>query len=399
MEKNDSDSGDEFFKDYNEEKQDYMILPDNNNNNIVDDDNMDGVVEKKEEKVMINYGLYYKQFVRDPGIEGRKASRLLFLRSFNNWVKSVLINKYTYQLGRDLSVLDICCGRGGDLEKFFRSKVKLYVGSDLAEESLKNAMDRLTKLRNEKFKDFDCKCYFITEDVSDPNNHLLKKIPQEHYFDLVSCQFAMHYHFESEVRLRAFLKNVTTKLNKGGYFIGTIIDSNVMVKRLRERKYPDNKYIDEKLTFGNDFYSVKFSQKRFPKDQVFGIKYGFYLEDSLDKKGENGDIKYIEEYLVLFDMFIKICEEYDLYLVEKFNFTEFYEKHVKENFYYNLFRKMIKDLENPTIEKQWEIIQLYQAFVLRKGKVDSKYKYVPVMKANKIHLKDFKPQLITQDFE
>jgi mRNA (guanine-N7-)-methyltransferase len=396
VEKYDSDSNDEFFKDYKEKKQEYIILPDNQN--YIEDESMDAI-EKKEEKVMINYGLYYKQFVRDPGIEGRKASRLLFLRSFNNWIKSAMINKYTYFLGKDLSVLDICCGRGGDLEKFFRSKVKLYIGSDLAEESLKNAMDRLTKLKNEKFKDVDCKCMFITEDVSEPNNHLLKKIPQEIYFDLVSCQFAMHYHFESEVRLRAFLKNVTTRLNKGGYFIGTIIDSNVLVKRLRNRKYPENKYINEKLTFGNDFYSVKFGQKRFPKDQVFGIKYGFYLEDSLDKKGEDGGIKYIEEYLVMFDVFVKICEEYDLYLVERANFTEFYEKTIKVDYYYKLFKKMIKDLDNPTRDKQWEIIQLYQAFVMRKGKVDKYYRYVPVLKANKINLKDYNPVLITQNFE
>jgi mRNA (guanine-N7-)-methyltransferase len=402
MEKNefDSDSSDDgFFKTHNEEKPEYKIVPVNNNNI---EDNIDETETKKDEKTMINYGLYYKQFVRDPGIEGRKASRLLFLRSFNNWIKSVLINKYTYFLGRDLSILDICCGRGGDLEKFFRSKIRIYVGSDLAEESLKNAMDRLTKLKNEKFKEpeYDCKCIFITEDVSDPNNHLLKKIPQEIYFDLVSCQFAMHYHFENEDRLRAFLTNVTSKLNNGGYFIGTIIDSNVLVKRLRERKTSENKYMDEKLTFGNEFYSVKFSQKRFPKDQVFGIKYGFYLEDSLDKKDEHGDIKYIEEFLVIFDVFLKIAEEYGLYLVENMNFTEYYEKSLKNDHYYRLFKKMIRDLDNPTREKQWEIIQLYQIFVLRKGKPDSKsYKYVPAIKSNKIHIKDYNPVLITQAFE
>lgn len=361
------------------------------------------MVEEKDkpetENKMLNYEKYYKQFLRDPGIEGRKASRLLFLRSFNNWVKCAMINKYSYMLGRDLSVLDLCCGRGGDLEKYFRSKVKLYVGSDLAEESLKNAMDRIVKLRNEKFKNLQCKCYFITEDISNPNNNLMKKIPSEYYFDLVSCQFAMHYHFENEERVRAFLVNVVSRLNHGGYFFGTIIDSNVLVQRLRNRKYTGNKYINEKFAFGNDFYSVKFYQKRFPEDQPFGIKYGFYLEDSIDSRDQQGNIKYVGEYLIQFDLFVKICEEYDLYLVDNKNFTEYYEENMENSFYRNLFRKMIKDIDSPTKEQQWEIIQLYKVFVLRKGKVDKNHRYIPTLKANKIYLKDYNSALITAKFE
>ena len=100
----------------------------------------------------------------------------------------------------------------------------------------------------------------------------MKKIPNEVYFDLVSCQFAMHYHFESEKRLYTFLNNVVSKLCDGGHFVGTIIDSNVLVKRLRNRKISENKYIDEKFTFGNDFYSVKYYQKRFEKDKPFGTR-------------------------------------------------------------------------------------------------------------------------------
>jgi mRNA (guanine-N7-)-methyltransferase len=365
------------------------------------------VTETNPETDMINYANYYKKFNRDAGIEGRKASRLLFLRSFNNWVKAVLINKYTYLLGNDLSILDICCGRGGDLEKYFRNKIKIYVGADLSEESLRNAMDRIVKLKSEKFKVLNTKCFFITEDVSDPENNLLKKIPNEIYFDFVSCQFAMHYHFESEERIRAFLQNVTGKLNEGGYFIGTIIDSNVLVKRLRNRKYKENLLQNEKFTFGNEFYAVKFYQKRFPKEKgPFGIKYGFYLEDSIDKRDEFGKFKYVGEYLVMFENFVKLCKEYDLYLVEKKNFTDLYEENMENKHYRNLFRKMIKEIETPTKDKQWEIIQLYQAFAFRKGRDKDKEsksvgnkRYHPVMKYSKINFKDMNPELIEDKFE
>jgi mRNA (guanine-N7-)-methyltransferase len=354
---------------------------------------------------MINYGLYYKNFIRDPGIEGRKASRLLFLRSFNNWIKASLINKYTFQLNRnreDLSVLDLCCGRGGDLEKYFRCKVKIYVGSDLSEESLKNALDRIVKLKNEKFKDLQTKCFFIPEDLSHPENKLLKKIQENITFDMVSCQFAMHYHCESEARIRAFLVNVVSKLNNGGYFIGTIIDANVLVKRLRNRKYQGNAYINEPFTFGNEFYSVKFYQKRFPRSaSQYGIKYGFYLEDSIDKRDELGNIKYVGEYLVIFEEFVKLCLEYDLHLVERKNFTEFYEENMENSYYRNLFRKMMHDIESANKEQQWEIIHLYQIFAFRKGvkKDDYKYRYTPVLRNNSIPFKDYNAVLVTDKFD
>jgi mRNA (guanine-N7-)-methyltransferase len=354
--------------------------------------------EEKSYEV-ITHDNYYKKFMRDPGMEGRKASRILFLRTFNNWVKACIINKYTYLLGSDLSVMDICCGRGGDLEKYFRSKTRVYVGADLSEESLRNALDRIVKLKSEKYRDLNTKCFFITEDVSDPNNNLMKKIPNEIYFDFVSCQFAMHYHFESEIKIRTFLDNVTTKLNDGGYFIGTIIDSNVLVKRLRNRKNSENYYLKDKLTIGNEFYSVKFDQKRFSKEKgPYGIKYGFYLEDSIDKRDELGQIKYIGEYLVLFENFVRLCKEYDLHLVERKNFTEFFEENMDNKIYRNLFRKMIKELNSDTKEQQWEIIHLYQMFAFRKGK-DKGKRYYPVYRQNKVHFKDLNPEFIEHQFD
>jgi mRNA (guanine-N7-)-methyltransferase len=358
--------------------------------------------KKKNNKNLISYDQYYKQNILDPGNEGRKASRVLFLRTFNNWVKATMINKYTFLLGRNrenLSILDLCCGRGGDLEKFFRSKVQIYVGSDLAQESLKNAMDRFEKLKNEKFKDLKCKCYFICEDLSSSKNNLMVRIPNEIYFDFVSCQFALHYHFETEVRLRTFLKNVVERLNHGGYFIGTIIDSNVMVKRLRESK-SDNKniYRNDKFTFGNEYYAVKFSQKRFPKDKPFGIKYGFYLEDSIDKRDASGQINFVEEYLIIFEKLVEICEEFDLYLVDSKNLHEFYDENAQNKFYKNMLDKMLKDSNNPNVMDQWDIIYLYKMFVFRKGKKNYG-QYEPVIRKNKIVVKDWNPVLITDEFD
>lgn len=396
---NDKDNNESFFNQNISSEIENQTFVDNNNITVSSLANSKTASKVRDNRDSISHAKYYTEIFRDPGKEGRNASRLLFLRSYNNWIKASIINKYTRLLGDQLSVLDLCCGRGGDLEKYFRSSVRHYIGADLAEEALKNALERIVKLTNEKFKDLKCKCMFITEDLSHPDNMLLKKIPSEIYFDLVSCQFAFHYHFESEQRLRNFLTNVVSKLSDGGYFMVTIIDSNILVKRLRERNNTENLFKDEKFAFGNEFYSVKFYQKKFPKDNMFGIKYGFYLEDSLDKRDENSNIKYIDEYLIYFPILEKICLEFDMHLVEKKNFCEFYQENIDNKFYGNMFRKMVKELNNTTREKQWDIIQLYQFIVFRKGKQEKPKRYVPVIKRNRIEIKEAKPFLITDKFE
>ena len=43
--------------------------------------------------------------------------------------------------------------------------------------------------------------------------------------DLVSCQFAFHYSFESLPQAEQMLANVSENLEPGGYFIGTTTDA------------------------------------------------------------------------------------------------------------------------------------------------------------------------------
>jgi mRNA (guanine-N7-)-methyltransferase len=363
--------------------------------------------KEKEKEKFVSYKDYYSSGYRDPGKEGRKASRIIFLRSFNNWVKASMINKYCKKLGKGVAVLELCCGKGGDLDKYFMNNIKLFVGADISKESLKNAMDRLEKIKNEKYKDnFRIKCIFIKDDLSSPDNRFLEKINKNYYFDLVSCQFALHYHFQNEKRLNAFLTNVSSRLCEGGFFIGTIIEDNVIVKRLRNRKkIAENKYLKEKFTFGNEYYSVKFSQKHFDvKNGPFGIKYGFYLEDSIDNRDEEGKIKYVEEYLIVFNEFVELCKKYDLYLVEKENFTKFYSDYVKMEQFKKLSERMLKDLNNVNIQQQWEIIQLYMVFAFRKGKEKEnnskeKNRYIPYFIKNKIEIKNYEPELNEGTFD
>ena len=59
----------------------------------------------------------------------------------NNFIKTLLI-KEAVGRKREISVHDMCCGSGGDLEKWQKQNVAHYVGSDLADSSVVEAHSR-----------------------------------------------------------------------------------------------------------------------------------------------------------------------------------------------------------------------------------------------------------------
>ncbi|CAG8737398.1 6296_t:CDS:2, partial [Acaulospora morrowiae] len=129
----------------------------------------------------------------DVGVERRKDSNILFLKNFNNWIKSVLIGKHRLQGG---TVLDIGCGKGGDLLKWSKAKISRLVGADIADVSIKDAQTRWESMKGHRFDAefhvLDC----FSNRLSTINS--IKDIE----FDAVSMQFCLHYSFETEEKAR-----------------------------------------------------------------------------------------------------------------------------------------------------------------------------------------------------
>jgi hypothetical protein len=51
---------------------------------------------------------------------------------------------------------------------------------------------------------------------------LADKLDHRLSFDITSCQFALHYSFESKEQAEMMIRNAAERLVQGGYFIGTI---------------------------------------------------------------------------------------------------------------------------------------------------------------------------------
>lgn len=106
-------------------------------------------------------------------LQTRSESRIFYLRNFNNWVKSVLINEYIKLLNpndreaRPLKILDLGCGRGGDMRKWIKARNVAWVTfADLAEKSLEECKSRYYEARprfTPKFIHLDATRDLLTE--------------------------------------------------------------------------------------------------------------------------------------------------------------------------------------------------------------------------------------------
>jgi mRNA (guanine-N7-)-methyltransferase len=153
------------------------------------------------------------------GRENRSLSRVYHLRSLHNWLKSLLIASYTSEGHR---VLDLCCGKGGDLPKWSRARVREVVGVDIAQVSVQQARERFSAMTRPPFR-----ARFYAGDVF--SHPLESLIGEQEPFDLVSCQFAYHYSWESETKARLGLQNISQALRSGGHFLATTPNANWIV--------------------------------------------------------------------------------------------------------------------------------------------------------------------------
>ncbi|EGR31065.1 mRNA capping large subunit family protein, putative [Ichthyophthirius multifiliis] len=312
------------------------------------------------------------------------------LRYFHNWIKSIIISKYSKQsqliiqkeedltnCSNQLYVLEIGCGKGGDLKKWLHADIAFYIGVDISLNSLKEAHRRATQIMEQlpkKLMQKKFKFGFYQKDGTVPKEEFWKYIISEKFandskkgfnFDIVSCQMCMHYMFSNEQNAKNFFDNATSKLNNNGFLLLTFSDSNSIVKKMRNRSFKND---EGEYIFQNKYFSMKFKNLDFPdKNGLYGLKYDFYLQDAVGEKDSEGQIKYVSEYLVEINNLIELAYDYKLEVVENANFIDFYQQYKYE--YKDLFSKMQLNFneEHPQIDKDlWEVSHCYRVIVFKK---------------------------------
>ncbi|XP_060517507.1 mRNA cap guanine-N7 methyltransferase [Cylas formicarius] len=332
---------------------------------------------------------HYNQ-LEEKGLDERSKSRIIYLRNFHNWIKSMLINEYlTYiksgkkQHNAPLRVHDMGCGKGGDLHKWKKGSITHLTCSDIAGISLEQCKARYQDMVNRSLKERGGGNMFSIEYIE---GNFTKVRLREKYsdpsmkFDLVSCQFAFHYSFETLPQAECLFRNAGECLQPGGFFIGTMPDSNELIARAAKSK---------SNSFGNSVYNVKLDFD-FNHPPLFGGKYDFYLDGVVN----------CPEFLVHFPTFVKLAKKYGLKLVKKEKFYNFFRRMESEGRQllttmrgletypppngcdlvgtaaddYTHAKEFMKNTDNDKVKlgtlskSEWEVSSLYITFAFEKAK-------------------------------
>ena len=252
------------------------------------------------------------------------------MREWHNFIKSLLIFTYCSpkfinrkeRRKQKIDVFDIGCGRGGDNMKMYHARVKNYVGIDIDYHGINSSTDGAISRYNtlkKKFPNFT-NMTFINADagtlltvkdqskilgnnMTNENKSLINKFFESNkQYDLINCQFAFHYFFESENKLNNICQNVAKHLKLGGFMIMTLFDGDSLIKILNGNKSFKSEYTDDEgknnilFEIVNKFGNIKdFNKTGIPVD----VHMSWISEEN----------KYITEYLVTKEYLTKVMAE------------------------------------------------------------------------------------------
>ncbi|GLI69578.1 hypothetical protein VaNZ11_014236 [Volvox africanus] len=181
---------------------------------------------------------HYNSHVRDnfstrEALQQRNEGPAKELKDFHNHVKRQLIMRFAYKQDR---VLDLCCGRGGDLQKWRDAQIGYVKGLDISEREVEEAKRRFMELGPKRSRGVavNMVCEFEAVDWLGQRLFEDEKAGPGSY-GVVTCMFALHYFFVSEASLLFFLRNVSANLRHGGYFIATFTSGPRVLKLLEGR--------------------------------------------------------------------------------------------------------------------------------------------------------------------
>ena len=259
------------------------------------------------------------------------------IRHTHNLIKGILIESVLMNAGKDISILDTSCGRGGDNNKYLRvdkkgRNINFILGLDISDnvkeaanryyhESLKRKVPKAIFLQYDTSKNIkntegcmNNTCEEMLNIIMGKTSGYDKKYENfyKNYrslgksgFDVVSSQFSFHYYFKNEETLRGYLQNLKELVKSGGYFMGTCYDGMKVMKLFDMNNGENIQAKDEKGVIIYDIIKgyniIDFTYNKEDISNMLGQEISVYMSSI----GQ-----YITEYLVNFEFVINIMKEY-----------------------------------------------------------------------------------------
>ena len=319
----------------------------------------------------------------------RNESLLKEMNSFHNYYVK---NLYLYNRFRGKkSLFEIACGKAGDIHKWSKANYKLCIGTDISKDNIYNVKDGAWKryIQGVKKGSIDTekqKMLFLTLDgTKEWNKQYINSIDDEksqrfakilfglinksdfekdetsllkfynkinRKFNLVSCQFAIHYMFENQTTLDNIVKNIDMVLKEGGYFFGTCLDGylvNEKLKNTNEIKGMQDNKLAWSIQKNYDNYSTK------PLQNV-GKKIKVYIQTIN---------QILDEYLVDYELLKYKLGQFNIRPVEGDDLVELKLKSASGSFedIYNEFISNKKNkIEMNDLQKEYSFLNRFFIF-------------------------------------
>lgn len=276
---------------------------------------------------------------------------MLHMNEFHNKIKEQLITQFSGEKPYTKHIVDVACGRGGDIYKYKNNNYASVLGFDISFEGifsdndsawtryLKFKADKGTRTRmmflpqdmgkqlgsfsdpsdeqsSDEEKDFQNISKYIMGNTNDIDEKFTRpKIKQEldffksrvnDKFDVVNCQFALHYFFKDEGTLTTFCENVDNLLKDGGHFIGTCFDGVEVNKKFESG---NKKRIEGEIS-GNVVWRIDKAYDTF-ENQKCGLAIDVFVESIGQSRREYlVDMKYFREKFKQVNPDIELIEQY-----------------------------------------------------------------------------------------
>ena len=282
------------------------------------------------------------------------------LADFHSYVKKNLITSNCKGKTKK-SLMDVSCGRGGEFNHWLDSNLENIICLDINRDNLeskngacnrvlnnmvtsknrvlKNIMmiwgDSSKTIKNGEAAKDDLNEYYLNVLYGNTtketiNNSKLKRFYgiANSKFDVISCQFSIHYFFEKIENLNTFLENIRDNLKEGGKFIGTCMDGKKIFNLLNNNIELSKSKNDEVLKIIKRYDQTVFKND----DTSIGYEIDVYVNSG----------KTTKEYLVNFDYLKDKLSEYDLEIENIEEFESIYEKMNKKNVNYGVLQAWTK---------------------------------------------------------
>ena len=185
------------------------------------------------------------------------------MKKFHSSIKYKLYEQYSKNAHWDL---ELAIGRYGDLPKWVRSGIKNIVGFDIDRNALYDGEQfMMNMIASGHFKKKDVPNVYanwtqmhqkdITPKIDELNKHFKLKV-KENYFDVVNCNFALHFFLETPETFQQFIDNVKKYLKKGGHFVATTSDGQKTMDLLTLNKIEKGQTLDINKS-GNTIFSFQ----------------------------------------------------------------------------------------------------------------------------------------------